>query len=188
MTDSIPIYEEGEKVIRDHYQKLDTFLYRCREQGIKLKLRLRDRPYIGHVLTSKGPSESTGYHRFWNSKECRRCIEIIGTCELSAKFIDNVSVMSDPICSLIYQNIDWKWTYEHEEAFNKLKEAISQAPVLKYFDSKEVRVWYIEHCTWRNPFTVRSICRLCQQSIDPKRTTICSDWKETPGCGRWNEM
>lgn len=50
--------------------------------------------------------------------------------------MNNLSVMCDPIRSPIHKNVVWRWTHEHEEAFSKIKEAISQAPVLKYFDSK----------------------------------------------------
>ena len=30
----------------------------------------------------------------------------------------------------------WNWTFEQDEAFKKLKETVTKAPVLKYFDSK----------------------------------------------------
>jgi hypothetical protein len=30
----------------------------------------------------------------------------------------------------------WNWTFEQDEAFKKLKEAVAKAPVLKYVDSK----------------------------------------------------
>lgn len=44
--------------------------------------------------------------------------------------------MCDPIRSLIHKNVVWRWTHGHKEAISKIKEAISQAPVLRYFDSK----------------------------------------------------
>lgn len=97
-------------------------------------------PYIGHVLTAKGlkpdphkvqaiidsesPKDVAGVHRF------------LGLVNYLVKFMNNLSVMCDPIRSLIHRNVVWRWTPEHEEAFSNIKEAISQAPVLRYFDSK----------------------------------------------------
>ena len=45
--------------------------------------------------------------------------------------------MCEPIRSLVHADVVWQWTHEHEEAFSKLKEAISKTPVLRYFDSNE---------------------------------------------------
>ena len=45
--------------------------------------------------------------------------------------------MCEPIRSLVHTDVVWQWTHEHEEAFVKLKEAISKTPMLCYFDSNE---------------------------------------------------
>lgn len=148
VADDILIYGEGEseeEAIRDHDQKLSRFLYRCREQGIKLnkdkfKLRLKEMPYIGHVLTTKGlkpdPHKVQAIIDFETPKDVAGVHRFLGLVNYLAKFMNNLSVMCDPIGSLIHKNVVWRWTHEHEEAFSKIKEAISQAPVLKYFDSK----------------------------------------------------
>lgn len=44
--------------------------------------------------------------------------------------------MCNPIRSLIHKNVVWRWTHKHEEVFSKIKESISEAPVMRYFDSK----------------------------------------------------
>ena len=55
-------YEEAN---RDHDEKLHKLMMRCREQNVKLnkdkmKLRLDQVPYIGHLLTSKGLNPDPG--------------------------------------------------------------------------------------------------------------------------------
>lgn len=40
------------------------------------------------------------------------------------KFMNNLSVMCDLICFFIYKNVVWRWIYEYEEVFSKIKEVI----------------------------------------------------------------
>ena len=51
--------DTDEEAIRDHDSKVEAFLERCREQGIKLNLtkmmlRLKEIPYLGHLISSDG--------------------------------------------------------------------------------------------------------------------------------------
>lgn len=97
-------------------------------------------PYIGHVLTTKGlkpdPHKVQAIIDFETPKDVAGVHRFLGLVNYLAKFMNNLSVMCDPIRSLIHKNVVWRSTHEHEEAFSKIKEAISQAPVMKYFDSK----------------------------------------------------
>ena len=48
-----------EEAVRDHDENLTAFLQRCADRGIKLnpekvKLRLREVPFIGHIASDKG--------------------------------------------------------------------------------------------------------------------------------------
>ena len=60
--DVILLYGEGdtyEEASRDHDAKLHKLMMRCREENAKLnkdkmKLRLDQVPYVGHLLTSQG--------------------------------------------------------------------------------------------------------------------------------------
>ncbi len=44
--------------------------------------------------------------------------------------------MTDPLRKLTHRNEPWNWTTECDQAFNDIKQALSQTPVLKYFDVK----------------------------------------------------
>ena len=51
--------ESQEEAVRNHDQNLAAFLQRCTKQGIqlnaeKMKLRLHEVPFIGHIATDKG--------------------------------------------------------------------------------------------------------------------------------------
>ena len=149
VADDILIYGEGDsdaEAIRDHDQKLINFLNRCSEQGIKLnkdkfKLRLKELPYIGHVLTPNGlkpdPKKVQVIIDFETPKDVAGVQRFLGLVNYLSKFMSHLSVMCEPIRSLVHADVVWQWTHEHEEAFSKLKEAISKTPVLRYFDSNE---------------------------------------------------
>lgn len=51
--------ESLEEAVRDHDENLDAFLLRCSVRGVKLnaqkmRLRLREVPFIGHLATDRG--------------------------------------------------------------------------------------------------------------------------------------
>ena len=52
------------------------------------------------------------------------------------KFLENLSDICEPIRKLTHKENVRNWTFEQDEAFKKLKEAVAKAPVLKYVDSK----------------------------------------------------
>ena len=51
-----------------------------------------------------------------------------------SKFLPRLSTITEPLRQLLYQDAEWKWLQEHEDAVTTLKGLISTAPVLRYFD------------------------------------------------------
>ena len=49
------------------------------------------------------------------------------------KFLSNLSELCQPLRKLTHKDAGWQWTQEQEDAFQSLKTAVTQAPVLKYF-------------------------------------------------------
>ena len=45
--------------------------------------------------------------------------------------------MCEPLSRLTHKNAEWIWTREQEDAFEKGKEAVVKAPVLKYFSESD---------------------------------------------------
>jgi hypothetical protein len=48
------------------------------------------------------------------------------------KFLENLSDICEPIRKLTHKENVWNWTFEQDEAFKKLNEAVPKTPVLKY--------------------------------------------------------
>ena len=62
---------------------------------------------------------------------------IFGMVTYPSKFLENLSALCEPLCQLTRQNVQWIWTAEHDDALQKIKNAVTQTPVLKYFNAKD---------------------------------------------------
>ncbi|PIK53669.1 Retrovirus-related Pol polyprotein from transposon [Apostichopus japonicus] len=75
----------------------------------------------------KSPEDKEGLQRF------------MGVITYLAKFIPNLSTESAPLRALLEKGVHWEWGDAQQKSFQRLKEKITQAPVLKLFDvTKEV--------------------------------------------------
>ena len=59
---------------------------------------------------------------------------LIGMVKYLSKFLSNLSELCQPLCKLTHKGVEWQWTQEQEDAFQSLKTAVTQAPVLEYFN------------------------------------------------------
>ena len=66
---------------------------------------------------------------------------ILGTLNYVAKFVPDMSRITQPIRELLKQDTQFIWEYEQEAAFEAIKTRLSTAPVLAFFDvQKKVTV------------------------------------------------
>ena len=57
---------------------------------------------------------------------------LIGMVTYLAKFVPRLSDNTEPLRELIRHDTEWVWDHQQKKAFQKLKEAVSSAPVLRY--------------------------------------------------------
>ena len=50
------------------------------------------------------------------------------------RFIPNYSTVTEPLRSLTKHSIQWEWTIEHQQSFDKLKNQSVADRVMSYFD------------------------------------------------------
>ena len=137
-----------EEAVANHDVNLQNFLIRARERGLKLnpdkvKLRHSSVPFIGHVLTDKGlapdPSKTAVIAKMPTPTNVKALQEFLGMVQYLAKFLPQLSKVTEPLRKLECKKAQWCWLPAHDEAIAKLKQMICEAPVLKYFDpSKQV--------------------------------------------------
>nr|XP_029698987.1 uncharacterized protein LOC115251324 [Takifugu rubripes] len=61
----------------------------------------------------------------------------LGMVTYLAKFVPQLSTQSAPLRSLLEQKNEWVWSHEQEQCFLKLKEILTQAPVLRFYDPEK---------------------------------------------------
>ena len=54
-----------------------------------------------------------------------------------SKFLQDLSELCEPLCRLTHKKAEWNWTHKQKDTFDKIKDAVSKVPVLKYFSESD---------------------------------------------------
>ena len=130
--------------LEEHNERLHETLERIRKSGLKLNLSkcnfaASEITFLGHTLSAKGiqpdplktraildmpiPSTRVELQRF------------LGMINYLGKFIPNLSQITSPLCELLRKEVIYKIDIPQIEAIKKLKELVTSAPVLEFYDS-----------------------------------------------------
>ena len=61
----------------------------------------------------------------------------LGMANYNCKYIPDYATISAPLRELTKKNAHFQWKAEHEEAFQKMKNALTSVPVMANFDTKK---------------------------------------------------
>ncbi len=130
----------------EHDKRLRQVLDKTREVNLKLnkdkcEFGVKTLTFVGDVISEEGvkpdPRKTSAINNMErpNSKdEVRR---FLGMVTYLAKFVPQLSTQSAPLSSLLDQKNEWIWSHEQEQCFLKLKETLTQEPVLKFYDPEK---------------------------------------------------
>lgn len=97
--------------------------------------------FLGHMLSSKGVEIDTEKVEAIrklrvpeNKTELQRLLGMVTYC---AKFIPNLSSITQPMRQLLEKDIEFVWTPQQTKAFQEIKRTLSSAPVLRYYNVKD---------------------------------------------------
>ena len=76
-----------------------------------------------------------------NPKQVRAFLRLVGYCR---KFIKNFAKIAKPLTVLTRMDVKFEWMETHRCAFMKLKDAIIQAPILRYLDTTKPYIMYTD--------------------------------------------
>ena len=97
--------------------------------------------FIGHRLTKEGlkpdPAKVKAILSMKKPDDVTALQRLMGMVKYLSKFLSDLSQICEPIRRLTHKDVPWYWTKEQDVAFYKIKEAVTSAPVLKYFDSSK---------------------------------------------------
>ncbi|GFY31200.1 retrovirus-related Pol polyprotein from transposon 17.6 [Trichonephila clavipes] len=125
----------------EHLKNIRRVLQKLKEANLKLSpskchLFRREVTYLGHIISAEGvrtDPEKILAVKDWNcltDVHQLRCF--LGLCTYYRKFVKNFSTIARPLHKLTEAKQKFIWTVDCNNAFNKLKDALTSAPVLAY--------------------------------------------------------
>jgi len=68
----------------------------------------------------------------------------IGLCNYYWIYVQDFSTIAYPLYALLKNDVVWTWNDEAQEAFNTLKEKLSEFPILRRLDFNKVFILHID--------------------------------------------
>jgi hypothetical protein len=139
----IEIYQDDLRVFskdgKTHLNHLRQVLDRCREFGISLNpaksvFGVTEGKLLGHIISKEGVKldpervESIGKVPLPASKKSLQ--SFLGQTNFVHRFIPNYAEIMKPIYKLLKKDVKFEWNEESKRAFESIKAAICEAPVL----------------------------------------------------------
>ena len=129
----------------EHDARLKSVLERLRERGLKLnrekcQIALTELKYVGGILTRQGllpnPEKIEAVVKMPDPRCIKDVQRFLGLVQYFSKHIPNMTTLTEPLRKLLHKETFWHWGHEQKQCMSKLKDIMTKAPVLKYFDSK----------------------------------------------------
>ncbi len=146
IADDILVYGAGdteEEVMKDHNKNLRLLLQRAAEINLKLnrkklKLCLTEVSYMGQLLTNEGikpdPSKIAAITEMERPKDKKGVQSILGCVNYLSRYLPKLAEVSEPLRRLTEKDAVFTWQSQQEEAFNSVKQMLTQEPLLRYYD------------------------------------------------------
>ncbi len=129
------------RTVSENIERLKEVLARFRNAGLKLKpskcnLFQTKVHYLGHVVSRDGihtdPKKIEAI-RDWPIPVTRTQVRsFLGTTGYYRRFVRDYAKVAKPLTRLTEKSVNFEWTGECQEAFDKLKTALISAPILAY--------------------------------------------------------
>ena len=95
-------------------------------------------PYVGHLLTAEGlkidPQKVKAIHEMPEPKTKEDVKRLLGFVQFLSRYLPRLATVDAPLRELEKSDVLFHWDYPQMESFRKIKQLVSQAPVLQYYD------------------------------------------------------
>ena len=136
IVDDILVVGKGdsyEEAVADHDRKVILLFARLRPEPIKLnpsttEFKKGQVKYMGHLITEDGvrtdPNKVRSIAEVNPPENVKQLKTFLGMVTYVAKFIPNLSEISEPLRILERKDIEWHWDETQQKAFEKIKELV----------------------------------------------------------------
>lgn len=128
---------------QEHDDNLRKLLIRARENNVKfnpdkIQLNRSEVTYLGHIVSADGlkpdPDKIQAITEMPSPTDKLGIQRLLGTLNFLRGFIPDISTVTEPLRVLLRSDTQWHWGPEQEDAITKIKDRLTSAPVLQYFD------------------------------------------------------
>ena len=127
---------------KEHLENLQALLQRLQEKGLRCKLEKchfaqPSVEYLGHTLSRQGVSKGPKVDAIVEMPpptDISGVRSFLGATQFYAKFITNLSTMTEPLTRLTRKDTPWRWEAEQQAAFQRLKDELCRDTVLAHYD------------------------------------------------------
>jgi hypothetical protein len=133
---------------QEHDLRLRAVMQKIKEKGLTLNnskcvFAAKEIEFVGYHISATGikPSEDNkqAILKFRDPINMEEVRSFLGLCNFSSRFIANYSNLTEPLRRLTKKSVPFEWGLQQIDAFKSLKEAITSAPALGFYD-KEAQV------------------------------------------------
>jgi hypothetical protein len=129
------------KIFDEHLTHLAEIFTRIRQARLHLNLEkctfwMQSLPFLGHIVSSIGiasdPVKIEAVQRIAPPKNTTQLRSFLGLVGYYRQFIQNFSAIAQPLNQLLCKDEPYIWDEAQQEAFEKLRERLTTAPILMY--------------------------------------------------------
>ena len=145
--DGVIVYQDDILVygcnMEEHDKRLETVLQRIISSGLRLnerkcKIRQESLTFLGHIIDALGcrphPDKIAAITDMPPPRNVSEVRQFGGLVNFLTRYVPHLSSAMVPINDLLKKDMAWVWGPAQQQAFVKVKEAISSHSVLAYYD------------------------------------------------------
>ena len=126
--------------MQEHLKHLDEVFFRFRKAKLKLnpskcEVGVNEIAFIGHVLSCNGIAPQllkiAAMKEFLPSKNIKALKGLIGTFSFYKRYVKGFAIIISPLLKLLRKDTPFIWDDECQQSFDKLKQAMCSAPILR---------------------------------------------------------
>ena len=142
--DHVAVYTKDDK---EHNQVLHNLLRVAKESRLvfnsdKCSIKTDSITFFGMKYDASGvhpdPEKVADLHNMATPTSKRELQKFLGFIQFLAPFIPNLSEKSSVLRDLLKEDMPFMWESHHQASMDKIKEAISEESMLRYFDTAKL--------------------------------------------------
>ena len=126
-----------------HDARMMQVMQRAREKNVrfnrnKIQYKVNSVNYMGNVVTENGltpdPAKISAIMNMPKPNDRQSLQRLLGMIKYLAQYVPHESDHTAPLRELLKKNVPWCWAEKHDQALQKVRQALTNTPMLQYYD------------------------------------------------------